>query len=65
MHSSVDARIAQLRAEFDHLMFKSMFICMIFTVALVALLVLPTLRGLGLVLVLGGSAVQAYAVWRM
>jgi len=61
----VDARIARLRAEFDLRMIKWTFIYMIFTVALVALLLLPTLRGPALVLFLGGSAGQAYAVWRM
>ncbi|MGH9893851.1 MAG: hypothetical protein ACREA0_18075 [bacterium] len=61
----VDARIAQIRAECDLRMSKCMFIYMICTVALVALLLLPTLRGPALVLFLGGSAGQAYAVWRM
>ena len=61
----VDARIAQVRSEFDLRLFKCMFIYMICTVSLVALILLPTLRGPALVLVLGGSAGQAYAVWRM
>jgi hypothetical protein len=61
----VDTRIAQLRAECDLRMIKWTFIYAIFTVALVALLLLPTLSGPALVLFLGGSAGQAYAVWRM
>jgi hypothetical protein len=61
----IDARIAQIRADFDFLMMKWTFIYMIFTFALVMLLLLPTLRGPALVLFLGGSAGQAYVVWRM
>lgn len=68
----VDVRIAQIRAELsmqvaalELRMIKWAFIYMIFTVALLVLLLLPTLRGLPLALVLAGSAGQAYAVWRM
>jgi hypothetical protein len=70
--SPVHVRIAQIHAELsmqlgalELRMIKAAFICMIFTVPLLALLLLPTLRGPALVLVLGGSAGQAYAVWRM
>ena len=63
--ASVDARIALIRAELELRMFKLMFINAIFAVALVALVLLPTLRGPVLVFFLGGSAAQAYAVWRM
>ena len=68
----VDARIAQIRTELsmqvarlELRMTKLMFVCAIFGFALVAVLALPTLRGPALVLFLGGSAGQAYAVWRM
>jgi hypothetical protein len=69
---SIDVRIAQIRAELNlHVaklelrMTKMMFVGAIFAFALVVLLVLPTLNGLALALFLGGSAGQAYAVWRM
>ena len=65
VEAPVNVQIAQIRAEFKLLMFKCIFIYMICTVALVALVLLPTLRGPTLVLVLGGCAGQAYAVWRM
>lgn len=71
-HVPVEVRIEQVRAELSVQLVelelritKWMFVCLILTFAIAALLAIPTLRSPALAMFLAGSAVQMYAVWRM
>lgn len=67
-HVPVEMQIEQIGVQLSELelrLTKWMFICMILTVAIVAMLALPTLSGVPLAVFVAGSAIQMYAVWRM
>ena len=64
----MDAAIAELRlqlAKLETRMTQWTFVCTVLTFSIVAILVVPTLRGPLLGLFIVGTVVQCVAIWRM